>query len=62
VALQASIKGMQRALGALRQTGTLAAASDDIAPWTERQRIVRKPAYDALESHYSAGSAEAPAS
>jgi 2-methylisocitrate lyase-like PEP mutase family enzyme len=62
VALQASIKGMQRALGALRQTGTLAAAADDIAPWAERQRIVRKPAHDALETRYSHESSQAPAS
>lgn len=54
IALQGAIRGMQRALGALRATGSLSAAAADVAGWEERQRIVRKPAFDDLERGYAA--------
>jgi 2-methylisocitrate lyase-like PEP mutase family enzyme len=54
VALQGAIRGMQRALGTLRDTGSLSAAAADVAGWDERQRIVRKPVFDELERRYAA--------
>jgi 2-methylisocitrate lyase-like PEP mutase family enzyme len=53
LALQASIRGMQRALTSLRRTGTIPVNGDVIVPWTERQRIVDKPRYDELEERYT---------
>jgi 2-methylisocitrate lyase-like PEP mutase family enzyme len=53
IALQGAIRGMQRALRALRETGSLTAAATDIAAWDERQRIVRTPAFDDLERRYA---------
>lgn len=53
IALQGAIRGMQRALGMLRETGSLSAAAADVADWAERQRIVRRPAFDTLERRYS---------
>jgi 2-methylisocitrate lyase-like PEP mutase family enzyme len=52
LALQGAIRGMQRALTTLRETGSLAEAAADVAPWAERQRLVRKPAFDELEARY----------
>jgi 2-methylisocitrate lyase-like PEP mutase family enzyme len=51
-ALQGAIRGMQRVLEKLRETGSLATAADDLAPWDERQRLVRKAAFDGLEARY----------
>ncbi|MFI6347437.1 oxaloacetate decarboxylase [Streptomyces sp. NPDC050560] len=51
--LQGAVKGMQRVLSALHATGSLDAALDDLAPWKERQRVVRKPAFDELETRYA---------
>lgn len=52
VALQASVRGMQTALGALRESGDLSAVRPLVAPWAERQRLVRKPGFDQAETHY----------
>jgi 2-methylisocitrate lyase-like PEP mutase family enzyme len=52
-ALQASIAGMQKVLGHLKAHGSLAAVSDQLAGFEERQRIVTKPHFDALEKKYS---------
>jgi len=52
-ALQASIAGMQKVLGHLQAHGSLAAVSDQLAGFEERQRIVSKPHFDALEKKYS---------
>jgi 2-methylisocitrate lyase-like PEP mutase family enzyme len=52
IALQGAIRGMQRALRGLQATGSLSDAAADVAGWDERQRIVRKPAFDALEKRY----------
>jgi 2-methylisocitrate lyase-like PEP mutase family enzyme len=52
-ALQASIAGMQKVLGHLKVHGSLTAVSDQLAGFEERQRIVSKPHFDALEKKYS---------
>ncbi|HEX7745811.1 MAG TPA: isocitrate lyase/phosphoenolpyruvate mutase family protein [Micromonosporaceae bacterium] len=53
IALQGAIRGMQRALETLHATGSLSAAAADAAGWDERQRVVRKPAFDELERRYA---------
>jgi 2-methylisocitrate lyase-like PEP mutase family enzyme len=52
IALQAAVKGMQDVLGEVRRTGTVAGLGDRIAPWAERQRLVRKAEFDRLEDDY----------
>jgi len=54
VALQAAVRGMQDVLTELRDSGGIAGVGDRIAPWAERQRLVRKPEYDELEARYAA--------
>jgi 2-methylisocitrate lyase-like PEP mutase family enzyme len=51
-ALQAAVHGMQAALGALKRDGDLSKAEGLLASFAERQRLVDKPAYDALERKY----------
>ncbi|WP_038368543.1 isocitrate lyase/phosphoenolpyruvate mutase family protein [Bosea sp. UNC402CLCol] len=53
VALQSAIKGMQSALGQLKERGELD-ETGPVASFRERQRLVRKPEFDALEKRYSA--------
>jgi 2-methylisocitrate lyase-like PEP mutase family enzyme len=53
-ALQASIKATQDVLGALQRDGSLVAVGDRLAGFAERQRTVKKDAYDALEQRYAA--------
>ncbi len=52
-ALQASIAGMQKVLGHLKERGSLAGVSNELASFEERQRLVEKPHFDALEKKYS---------
>jgi 2-methylisocitrate lyase-like PEP mutase family enzyme len=52
-ALQAAVTGMQRVLGHVLQTGSIDGVQDDLATFTERQRLVNKPAFDALEIRYA---------
>jgi 2-methylisocitrate lyase-like PEP mutase family enzyme len=52
-ALQASIAGMQKVLGHLKSHGSLDAVSDQLAGFSERQRIVCKPQFDSLEKKYA---------
>jgi 2-methylisocitrate lyase-like PEP mutase family enzyme len=52
--MQAAMKGMQEALAALAETGSLEMVAPLLTPWSERQTIVRKPAFDALEERYAA--------
>ena len=52
-ALQASIAGMQKVLGQLKESGSLAAMANELASFEERQRLVQKPQFDALEKKYS---------
>ncbi|KRE18237.1 carboxyvinyl-carboxyphosphonate phosphorylmutase [Bosea sp. Root381] len=51
-ALQAMVLAAQEVLGSLRDVGSLANAEDRLASFSERQRIVGKPAFDALEARY----------
>ena len=51
-ALQAAIHGMQEVLRHLHDHGSLDATVDKVATFTERQRLVAKPFYDALEKKY----------
>jgi 2-methylisocitrate lyase-like PEP mutase family enzyme len=53
IALQAAIRGMQGVLAELGRTGSLDGLGDRIAPWPERQRLVRKPEFDDLDARYS---------
>jgi hypothetical protein len=43
---------MQAALGALKRDGDLSKAGDLLASFAERQRLVDKPHFDALERKY----------
>jgi 2-methylisocitrate lyase-like PEP mutase family enzyme len=52
-ALQGAIKGMQLALTQLRDHGSLNEAQGILATFSERQRLVDKPAYDALGARYA---------
>jgi 2,3-dimethylmalate lyase len=52
-ALQASVAGMQKVLGHLKAKGSLDGVSDQLATFAERQRLVQKPRFDALEKKYS---------
>jgi 2-methylisocitrate lyase-like PEP mutase family enzyme len=55
VALQASIRGMQLALGTLARDGRMGDAAEKLAVgFAERQRLVDKAAWDALERKYKA--------
>ncbi|WP_164963629.1 oxaloacetate decarboxylase [Rubrivivax sp. JA1026] len=51
-ALQGAVLGMQRALTALRDTRQLHESSGLVTPFAERQRLVGKPEWDALERRY----------
>jgi len=52
-ALQGAVAGMQRALGALKANGRLDEDPAIVAPFSERQRLVGKPRFDALERKYA---------
>jgi 2-methylisocitrate lyase-like PEP mutase family enzyme len=52
-ALQGAIAGMQRALTALRDRGAIEEADGLLATFAERQRLVDKPAFDALDKRYA---------
>jgi 2-methylisocitrate lyase-like PEP mutase family enzyme len=52
-ALQGAVIGMQRALTALRDDGAINEADGLLAPFAERQRLVGKPDFDALEKKYA---------
>lgn len=53
VALQASLLGMQAALGELKRTGHMGEADRLVVDFSERQRLVHKDAFDALERKYA---------
>jgi 2-methylisocitrate lyase-like PEP mutase family enzyme len=53
-ALQASVAGMQKVLGHLQTRGSLEGVMPFLAGFEERQRLVSKPHFDALEKKYSA--------
>jgi len=52
-ALQASVAGMQKVLGHLKERGSLGGVENQLASFEERQRLVHKPQFDALEKKYS---------
>ncbi len=52
-ALQGSVAGMQKVLRHLKAKGSLDGVSDQLATFAERQRLVQKPRFDALEKKYS---------
>ncbi len=54
VALQASLLGMQAALGELRRKGQMGDATKLVVDFSERQRLVHKDEFDALERKYAA--------
>jgi 2-methylisocitrate lyase-like PEP mutase family enzyme len=54
LALQASIRGMQLALGMLREKAAIGDASLLAVDFSERQRLVDKASWDALERKYKA--------
>jgi 2-methylisocitrate lyase-like PEP mutase family enzyme len=53
--MRAAITAIQRAAAALLQTGATTGLLGDIASWSERQRLVRKPEFDRLEERYTPG-------
>ena len=52
-ALQAAMCVMQSVLGHLRDHGSIDGVADQLAAFTERQRIVAKPHFDALDKKYA---------
>ena len=50
--LQGAVTGMQRALGHLKQARRMDEDPQLVAPFAERQRLVNKPGWDALEQRY----------
>lgn len=52
-ALQGAVMGMQNALGTLKRDHQLSESSGLVTPFAERQRLVNKPEWDALEKRYS---------
>ena len=52
-ALQGAVAGMQQVLGALRQHGEVHEGSGLVTSFAERQRLVGKPQWDALEARYA---------
>jgi hypothetical protein len=44
---------MQQVLGHILRTGSIEGALDLVATFDERQRLVRKPDFDALEQTYA---------
>ena len=53
-ALQAAVKAMQEVLSALKTDGGLERVGDRLASFAERQRVVDKAVWDALEKRYKA--------
>jgi 2-methylisocitrate lyase-like PEP mutase family enzyme len=52
VALQGAIAGMQQALAHLKNHGRVDETNAQVASFTERQRLVKKPLFDELENKY----------
>ena len=52
-ALQGAVAGMQKALTVLRDTRRIDEDPALVTPFAERQRLVRKPEWDALEKKYA---------
>ena len=54
-ALQSAVWGMQTVLGELRRSGSLEGVQQYLASFAERQRLVQKANFDALEKRYTIG-------
>jgi 2-methylisocitrate lyase-like PEP mutase family enzyme len=54
-ALQGALHGMNAALGHLRAHGSLGEGSGLVTSFAERQRLVRKDVFDALDERYASG-------
>jgi 2-methylisocitrate lyase-like PEP mutase family enzyme len=54
-ALQAAVRAASDVLGSLRRHGSLDEVADQLASFEDRQRVVDKPRWDALEAKYRAG-------
>jgi 2-methylisocitrate lyase-like PEP mutase family enzyme len=52
-ALQGAVMGMQKALATLRDAKEVQESSGLVTPFAERQRLVGKPEWDALEKRYT---------
>ncbi len=52
-ALQAAVSAVQSVLGHLRDQGSIDGVADQLADFTERQRMVAKPHFDALDKKYA---------
>jgi 2-methylisocitrate lyase-like PEP mutase family enzyme len=52
-ALQAAVTGVQGVLGHILRSGSIDGVVDQVATFAERQRLVNKPAFDALEQKYA---------
>src|ERR1700688_1347292 len=52
VALQGAIAGMQQSLAHLKNNGRVDETNTQVASFTERQRLVKKPLFDELENKY----------
>lgn len=53
VALQGAIQGMQKGLASLLERGAIDEASGLLATFAERQRLVDKPLFDAMERRFA---------
>ncbi|MEI9806135.1 MAG: isocitrate lyase/phosphoenolpyruvate mutase family protein [Pseudolabrys sp.] len=51
-ALQAALRSVYDVLGQLKETGSLDAVKDKLASFDERQRVVQKDVWDALEAKF----------
>jgi 2-methylisocitrate lyase-like PEP mutase family enzyme len=58
--LQAALKASQEVLAALKRDGSLHAVADRLASFSDRQRAVAKPSYDALEARYAVPAPDRP--
>ncbi len=52
-AVQAAIEGMQQVLGHIQRTGSIDGVLERVSTFDERQRVVNKPDFDALEKRYA---------
>jgi 2-methylisocitrate lyase-like PEP mutase family enzyme len=57
-ALQAALKAAIDVLGALKRDGSLDGVAEQLASFEERQRIVNKPSWDALEDRFQSMSSK----
>jgi 2-methylisocitrate lyase-like PEP mutase family enzyme len=53
-AMQGAIRGTRNVLAGLRDAGALDPVLDQLAPWDERQRLVRRAEYDEMQQRYRA--------